>query len=259
MEAVGNALYNAAAGPSRLVNAQMQEYQPGMTVGDMPQTMEQLPEVAMNAVGMPGGVGGLGSGVRLPMDHASRMTRAAEQGFTVDAYKGMNPYHPDSYPVTNGMGKIIEQPKRPMEELTSIDAAGAYPREGRGAGFFSNDPTVASRFAEALGSGPGVTGSVYPVKLKFENPKIIDAEGRFAADFQFGKGGNQLDLPPGSSHDGVILKNTKDEGDVFIPRNPDQIRSRWAAFDPANKDSGNLLGSLAGLFGLGAYMQNEQK
>ncbi len=45
--------------------AHMGEYQPGATVGDMPQTMQALPSAAMGAVGMPGGVGGLGSGVRL--------------------------------------------------------------------------------------------------------------------------------------------------------------------------------------------------
>jgi hypothetical protein len=66
---LGTNIWDAAASPSRLLNAHMGEYQPGASVQDMPQTMEQLPETAMNIVGTPGmevpGVT-LNSGVRLP-------------------------------------------------------------------------------------------------------------------------------------------------------------------------------------------------
>lgn len=66
---LGTNIWDAAASPSRLVNAHMGEYQPGASVQDMPQTMKQLPETAMNIVGTPGmevpGVT-LNSGVRLP-------------------------------------------------------------------------------------------------------------------------------------------------------------------------------------------------
>lgn len=71
LDALGKAAYDTLAGPSRLVNAHMREYQPGMSVGDMPETTAQLPEVAMNVVGGPGAAGGmdgLGSG-------AARMRR----------------------------------------------------------------------------------------------------------------------------------------------------------------------------------------
>jgi GNAT superfamily N-acetyltransferase len=59
LSSIGDAIYNAAAGPSRLVNAHMAEYQPGMSVQDMPQTMQQLPEVAANVVGTPAFTGGV--------------------------------------------------------------------------------------------------------------------------------------------------------------------------------------------------------
>lgn len=187
------------------------------------------------------GVAGARSASRLPMDEASRMSRAAEQGYMIDAYKGMMPYHPDGYPTTNGYGKVIEPARMPMTELTEIRP----PRHSNyddpissGSGFFSSSPDVASRFAELFGSG-----AVYPVKLRMQNPKVIDAQGRHAADFQFGAGAGQLRLPKDSPHDGVILKNTKDEGDVYIPAQPQQIRSKFAAFDPANKDSSHLLGA----------------
>ena len=79
LSSIGDAIYNAAAGPSRLVNAHMGEYQPGMSVANMPQTMAQLPEVAMNVVGGPGvtggastGAGGMALGV-VPVDVARRL------------------------------------------------------------------------------------------------------------------------------------------------------------------------------------------
>jgi hypothetical protein len=48
-------------------------------------------------------------------------------------------------------------------------------------------------------------------------------------------------------HDGVILKNTKDEGDVYVPKTPQQIRSRFAAFDPKKKKSADLLAGVTSL------------
>lgn len=67
LDALGTAFYNALAGPSRLVNAAMEEYQPGASVRDMPRTMEILPEVATDITGAPGvtgGVPGMGMGIR---------------------------------------------------------------------------------------------------------------------------------------------------------------------------------------------------
>jgi hypothetical protein len=229
--------------------------QPGMW-SDMDEARQQATQSTMmdraadlGGLVMGGGYGGAPAGSvgmagarnapKLPMDEASRMGRAAEQGYTVDAYKGMYAYDWRTEPGRNWKGEIISQPEIPggRKELTSIDARQVWPENKTGAGFFSNSPGVASRFAEAM------NGAVYPVKLKFENPKVIDAQGAYAADFQFGSGAGRLKLGDNSPHDGVILKNTKDEGDVYIPREPSQIRSRWAAFDPANRNSGELLGA----------------
>lgn len=207
---------------------------------------------------MGGGVGGtgeragvaLGSGpIRkapaLPMDEASRLARAAEQGYTIDAYKGGQVHDWNTMPEYYGSGKVVPGTEnRIPKELTSINSPNAdY------AGFFSNSPDVANRFA-----APFEGGGVWPTKLKFDNPVIIDAGGRHAADFQFPslarERGTTAEMDKfrgafkeGSPHDGVILKNTKDEGDVYVPRNSNQVRSKFAAFDPANKDSGFLLGS----------------
>lgn len=233
----------AAAFPGDYVR----DYAPGQPVS--PAAADWAAGTGLTMVGAPGVPGGtLGSGAKyaaksaLPMDEASRMSRALEQGYNIDAYKGMYPYDWRTVPETNWKGKVIPGTEdRVPQAITSIDARETGGRDAA-AGFFSNDPAVASRFGEIVSGG-----SVYPVKLKMQNPKIIDAQGAYAADFQFGaKSGNQLKLPEDSPHDGVILKNTRDEGDVYLPREPSQIRSRFAKFDPNSIDSDQLLAGLAG-------------
>lgn len=200
----------------------------------------------------------LGSGpirhTALDMSEDARMARAADQGYTIDAYKGGQPHDWNTMPETNGRGEVIKGTEnRVPKELTSIDSPNSpY------AGFFSNDPAVANRFAE-----PFEHGAVWPAKLKFDNPLVIDANGKHAAAFQFRaiaqENGtlNEMNqfhgaFKDGSPHDGVILKNTKDEGDVYIPRTPQQVRSRFAAFDPANIKSKDLLASSAPLLAAGS-------
>lgn len=197
-----------------------------------------LPMAERGAVGMAGGK------LSLPMDEASRLARAKEQGFTIDAFKGGQPYDWETLPVRNGLGKIIEGTEnRVPQELTKM----------KDAAFFSNNPEVANRFA-----APFEHGAVWPTKLKMENPLVIDAGGHHAANFQFESIANKagtLDklnafkqaLLPDSKYDGVILKNTKDEGTVYIPKSGDQVRSRFAAFDPTNV-GGGLLAGYGGVF-----------
>ena len=229
------------------------------------------PKVPLEAAMLPMGTGAiagvpvrsgetvLGSGLvnKLPMDESARLARAKEQGFTVDAYKGGQPYDWRTMPSKDWKGNIIPGTEDLVpQELTSINSP-----DRPYAGFFSNDPKVADRFAE-----PFEHGAVWPVKLKLENPLVIDAKGKHAAAFQFDtiaqQNGTLEEMKKfqdafrsDSPHDGVILKNTKDEGDVFIPRQPTQIRSRFARFDPNNINSGNLLGTLAGAGAFGALAQ----
>lgn len=193
-----------------------------------------------------------GAKLRLPMDEVSRMGRATEQGYTIDAYKGMYPY--TGGPVTDWKGRVLSE--TPKEEIKSIKPHA----------FFSSDPETANRFASAITS----EGSVLPAKLKFENPIVIDANGAPAAAFQFEtiarRHGThdaykafQDAISSKGPHDGVILKNTKDEGTVYLPKNPHQVRSRFAAFDPDKIKSGDLLASGAGLIGANAITQEGQQ
>jgi hypothetical protein len=203
------------------------------------------------AANIAGGVGMAVLGIspatrKLPLDEASRMARADAQGYTVNAFKGAYPYDWNTVPTRNVHGKIISDPGVEPSQLTHFDSPSSpY------AGFFSNDPAVASRFGELFDEG-----AVYPVKLKFDNPLVIDARGKPAAAFQFpsiAREHNTNDLldafnsafANGSKYDGVIIKNTRDEGTVYVPTKPQQIRSRFAAFDPSKIGSKDMLAGLA--------------
>jgi hypothetical protein len=205
------------------------------------------------------GVGSIeNAGPALDMSLAARMGRAADQGYTIDAYKGAHPYTGGD--VTDWKGRVIES--RPEFPLASFESPGKP-----FAGFFSSDPEVANRFARAL-SVDG--GAVYPTKLKMENPLVIDAQGKPAAAFQFeaiarehGTGDAYKAFSTAfdktSPHDGVILSNTGDEGTVYVPRASNQVRSRFAAFDPAKIGSSDILAGLGGAGLLGAlYSGSDQ-
>ena len=145
-----------------------------------------------------------------------------DTGEPLTAYKGMWPYDVATETATS-KGDLIE----------SINRQSEFPAFNKGeegtdiAGFFSNKPEVAGRFTEG--------GATYPVNLSMQNPYIIDAKGEHAANFQFYESGKTFrDAIRSGEYDGVIIKNTKDEGDVFVPLNPEQIKSihNKGTYDP---------------------------
>lgn len=96
------------------------------------------------------------------------------------------------------------------------------------AGYFSDKPEVANRFAEGVGSSYGEARSdvVYPVYIKMEKPNIIDANGEKAGNIQFGPKRNDfIAALHDPKADGVIIRNTSDEGNIYIPKSAEQIRS----------------------------------
>jgi hypothetical protein len=141
----------------------------------------------------------------------------------VTAFKGMYP--------RDAAGQLINEFRS-----AGVKAAGAFEnyvgKKGGFAGFFSDSPEVASRFGPA----------VYPVEIQdFTRPLVIDAKGSRAASMQFADLAQQPHEKQGlmemwdtlrgqnsGGYDGVILRNTSDEGTVYIPLNPAQVRSRFA-------------------------------
>ena len=185
----------------------------------------------------------------LPMDEASRMARAKEMGaMEGDWYHGSN----QSYKKTkNNIGE---------ESFWSTD-----------------DPDVASDFATYRRTWPGA--NVKPVKPM---GKYLDIDGRGqnirnaekAAERQVPVGdinyGETIeDYARRKGYDGIRFANVTDEipgspaytgqstlVQTFSPKN---IRSKFATFDPAKKNSANLLaGGAAAAVGTGALMNDKE-
>jgi hypothetical protein len=83
--------------------------------------------------------------------------------------------------------------------------------------------------------------NVLPVALRYENPMYHDFEGKSYREQTYS---DLVDEAKRKGHDALILKNTFDPGgsggvdkmvDVGVVFDPDQIRSRFAAFDPLRK------------------------
>lgn len=122
-------------------------------------------------------------------------------------------------------------------------------QNGPWAGFFTSKPEVASRFADVLmpmTARGGAPAGVYPVYINISKPLEVDAKGRPARDFQIDAGvvGKQ-DSPLreqllGGDYDGLILRNTADEGDVFVPLKPEQVKSALGNSGKFDPNSGSL-------------------
>lgn len=131
-------------------------------------------------------------------------------------FKGYHPYTGGD--VTDWKGKVLEStPEVPIEQFK--DNA-----------FFSSDPEVANRFAQAVTN----RGAVFSGDLEVKNPKIFDATGKPAAAFQFYNTGAPKDIVDeyrkalsDPRFDAVILSNTLDEGDVFIPKANNQPKPNF--------------------------------
>jgi len=100
-----------------------------------------------------------------------------------------------------------------------------------------------------IGAYKGQGNNIIPVKLKLENPLIYDFKGNSFRDITYD---NLLKEAKSKGHDGVIFRNTYDgigirdnkKTDVYVVFEPEQIRSRFATFDPEKTGSKNILASV---------------
>jgi hypothetical protein len=90
--------------------------------------------------------------------------------------------------------------------------------------------------------------NVLPVALNYKNPMYYDFQGKSYRDQTYS---DLLDQAIAGGHDALILKNTFDPGagpakliDVAAVFNPSQVRSRFAAFDPARSKEADLLAGI---------------
>lgn len=103
-------------------------------------------------------------------------------------------------------------------------------------------------------------GNVMPVSLRYEKPMVYDFEGKPYRDQTYS---DLVDQALSAGNDALILKNTYDPGggpakliDVGVVFNPNQIRSRFAAFDPTRRNEPDLL---AGALPFTALLDEENR
>src|SRR5271166_3305936 len=141
----------------------------------------------------------------LPMDEASRMARAAEQGYTIDAFHGtQTPQEITEFQtgnIYNEQGDLIHQ--------GSLD-----PNAFLGP-HFAKEPSVANKFAAgkgAIGYGDWLTSrfaegnpAVYPVKLQGTNIRKFDSEDDLSAHlYRQNANSPEIDSILENDHDGDL-------------------------------------------------------
>jgi hypothetical protein len=167
----------------------------------------------------------------LPANNTA-MDRAKAMGYTTPAYHGTK------------------------SDITAFDKA----KDQTNAGFWFGEAPTASKFAMASRNGVEGGENVMPVLLKQDNPMTYEA-------------GMQMTIPQiskyakSSGYDSVNFNGPK-SGQVNLVHEPENIRSRFAAFDPAKRNSSDimgfadpaLLGTIAGggLIGLTAKDRNKK-
>jgi hypothetical protein len=103
-------------------------------------------------------------------------------------------------------------------------------------------------------------GNVMPVALRYEKPMVYDFGGSPYRDQTYS---DLVDQAIAAGNDALIMKNTFDPGggpskliDVGVVFNPNQIRSRFAAFDPSRKNDPDIL---AGALPFTALLDEENR
>jgi len=228
----GNKLASAVTAPRDALYGTMQVTDPetGMPTREAMERGQGVANMAMTG-GIPfaqkGAAGVMGGRLKQPtIEHGKPVE--------VEAYKGSHPYANE--PDRDWKGNVIKDygPRRQLMAEEPFKSSAGH------AGFFSSDPAVASRFAEALSQ----EGAVFPVKINFNNPYVIDGKGQPAASWQWDtiakRHGMMNELEEYQAalkdprYDGVVIKNTKDEGDVYIPKAHSQLKPGLFPDEPAS-------------------------
>lgn len=172
--------------------------------------------LAQQRAALPPSQGGLG----LPPTNTA-MQRAEAMGFNTPAYK-TNAATVNDLPI-----EAFQSRGSPIDDYVG--------KEGGFSGFFAQSPDVANNFAWQSNSAS------FPVMLDMSKAKQLEAAGKKARDFQFSKKADPKDFEAMrsgmTSKYGAVLSNTADEGTIYIPKSSDQVRSRFAAFDPWRKSA----------------------
>lgn len=224
--------------------------------------------------------GAIGS-KNLPMDEASRMQRAKEMGFDRKAYRGLpepydkkknshltwttdDPEYASAYAYGGPDGTNIGKGGNVMPIQVKADNPFDF-------GFRSQHTEVKygdmlDRLLrgtnQAFGEGKITRDKGLAIMDKIEDLRLDDPDvDKFKPVFSWWNNKPEMiDILKDLKFDSLAAKEGATDAvstlAIFDPKN---IRSRFAKFDPAKKDSSNLLaGGLLGTVGLGAYRQEQQ-
>jgi len=185
----------------------------------------------------------------LDMREAARMKRAEEMGFHENTL-----YHGTASKPSTTMddGNIFDEFKLWEGEDPSRSTVRS-PVSKLGVSL-AEQPEVAQDFA-SLASQNGSDGSaVLPLRFRSEKTGTIDLVGDESNEDIFGAVADSWQ----QGFDAIQFKNYTTpqggKGSFVLVKDPSQIRSVNAAFDPAKKESSNLLAGLGGAGILGASM-----
>lgn len=161
-------------------------------------------------------------GLGLPAGNTAQQ-RAAAMGFDVDAYHGTKSTNIEKFMPEGGLPegeKTLEWYKNRQAQNEPVGYMSF-----RSGSFFSPKPEYAGHY-----TGEG-TGAMYPVKLRMDNPLNLlpNNAGRYGV----------TNTPnPSKTIDAMVLQDSMDKSinEISII-DPDQIRSRFAAFDPFRRNA----------------------
>lgn len=216
--------------------------------------------------GIPGAAamraGGQAAEGALDMSQAARMQRAVgqERPFDINQewYIG-TPVNIESTPEKGFRAAKTENVGRDV--IFGTDSPLIAEEYSRGTVSFDEDP-LTGKFpvVESNYRNQSPSGGVYRVFSGAQNPKRIDAKGKKWFELPMNQiTSNAFD----EGHDAVIYENIIDSmygssfpSNVIVWKNPSDVRSIKAAFDPSKRSSGELLASVAGgAVGLSALRQ----
>lgn len=202
-------------------------YDPGPIVESAMMMMGGAGAVPAEANALRAGLTGVRKAA-LPMDEASRLARAKELGYRTNM------------PLYHGTGETFN-------EFTAIPSQGAgFQTPGVS---LARDPAIANEYAmssldNARTNPQGVAApQVHQLYHRADRPVALTLTGDEAHHEVVSTLQNAFD----QGYDSVMLRNYTSpggqKGDVIIVKDSNQLRSPNAAFDPAEKNSGFLLGS----------------
>jgi hypothetical protein len=200
--------------------------------GQAPQTVSQTARDWATALDVAGASGGVTRG--LPMDAASRAARARDMGFRKEQF-----YH------GTGSDIAVFDP----DSVRQVISAGGH--------WITRDPRLAEGYApvpqprhiDPLGISQG--GNMLPLRVRAQNIGTF-AEYGAAHREAMERGIDLRDLMRERGIDAFVTQGTPRRPHTMVVRDPEMLRVSHATFDPARKDSADLLAMLLGGVGLGA-------